>query len=522
MKAETWLRRPFLMALLACPVMLLAQQTPPTAGEAEDGPEERVGTVTSNILNVRARPATHFEVVGQLKQGDKVTVVGEKDEWREIVAPPQTKAWIAARFIDSNGCISAERIRVHSGPGLVFTTFAQVDKGQKVTLVGTPLNGWQRIEAPPGATVWVSSAYVHVPEPEPPPAEEVAADEAPKGEQIAKKAPGKEQEAEGEGQDETASKAKDDGGTEAAAKAETEAAAKDEAEAPQAKTEEQAAVAQKTDQADGGPAAKAETEPPKTEAPPKTEVAAKAETEPPKTEAPPKTEVAAKAETEPPKTEAPPKTEVAAKAETEPPKTEVAAKTPAATKLADTPAAGQVPAKDQPAEAEAKAPATGKAEAASKQPDATAETPAGAAVAAVTPDAAKTPPAAPGQKSDAAAPPAPDPEQTTAVPAETEIVLAEISKPKKPDAPTPVIKPAQVIREGVLFALRAPVAEVATHFLAVRIRSTCYPICYLYSEHLDLNEWELHEVRAHGHEIWYPGWKRPVIEVRSIQLNQTY
>lgn len=91
--------------------------------------------------------------------------------------------------------------------------------------------------------------------------------------------------------------------------------------------------------------------------------------------------------------------------------------------------------------------------------------------------------------------------------AATEMVVA-------PPPPPPV-----VTRNGVLFALRQPAAGVATHLLAVRINRTCYPICYLRSDRVDLSEWELRQVAVQGEECWYKGWERAVIDTKSVHLS---
>lgn len=127
--------------------------------------EPRIGTVTGTVLNVRARPARHYEIVAQLRLGDEVRIVDETDEWYEIVLTIQAKAWIAARFVGADGAVTGSRVRVHSGPGLVFTTFAYVNKGDKVELLGEAVNGWQRIAPPASSTAWISKGFVDVPEP---------------------------------------------------------------------------------------------------------------------------------------------------------------------------------------------------------------------------------------------------------------------------------------------------------------------------------------------------------------------
>jgi len=87
---------------------------------------------------------------------------------------PHTRPWIGAQYISADGVVTADQVRLHCGPGLVFTTFATVKTGIRLDVVGPPVDGWQQVRAPADATAWVSRAYVRVLEPEPPKAPDVA------------------------------------------------------------------------------------------------------------------------------------------------------------------------------------------------------------------------------------------------------------------------------------------------------------------------------------------------------------
>jgi hypothetical protein len=74
-----------------------------------------------------------------------------------------------------------------------------------------------------------------------------------------------------------------------------------------------------------------------------------------------------------------------------------------------------------------------------------------------------------------------------------------------------------VMREGTLTSLKSQGSRACTHLLSVRMEDTLYPVCFLVSSKVSLEEWEGQRVRVHGREIWYPGWKRPVIGVVRVQ-----
>jgi SH3-like domain-containing protein len=139
---------------------------------------KRFGTVTAGVLNVRAKPARHFERIAKFKRGDEVRIVQETDEWLEVLLPQDAKAWVAREFLAPDGVVTATELQVRSGPGVVFTSYATVKKGDALTPLGPPLDEWQQVLAPAGTTGWVNRAYVRLGDPIP--AAAVAKAEEPK------------------------------------------------------------------------------------------------------------------------------------------------------------------------------------------------------------------------------------------------------------------------------------------------------------------------------------------------------
>ena len=139
------------------------------AGDEAAVPAVRKGTATAATLNVRARPGTMYEVVAKLTQGAPVEIVGEQEGWYEIRPPADTEAWVAMRYLDVQGKVTGDEVYVRSGPGAIFSAFGKLTTGEVVERVGAPADEWQRIEAPPQATVWVSSQFIKVEPPPPPP-----------------------------------------------------------------------------------------------------------------------------------------------------------------------------------------------------------------------------------------------------------------------------------------------------------------------------------------------------------------
>ena len=311
---------------------LSAQIPEPAAASAVT----RFGTVTANVLNVRAKPGTYYEIVAKIRKNTRVEIVEATESWLRIRVPGDAKAWIAMSFLNNDGVVTGDRVRIHSGPGLVFSTFAYANKGDEVTPAGAPVEGWQRIKAPPTATAWVSSAFVELePEPEP------------------------------------------------------------------------------------------ELEPAETEPEP--------EPEPAETEPEPEPEPEPDVEVEPA-----PKPEPEPVAEVEP-----------------EPVPAPVPLEPKPA------------------------------------------PPALEPEPEPAPEPAPEPD----------------AEPEPAPAPTDV-----VTLDGILLPLPDTERQLATHVLGVRIRNTCYPVCYLRSSRVNLSDWEMRDVRIRGRGRRFRDWKHPLVEVTGIQI----
>jgi N-acetylmuramoyl-L-alanine amidase len=55
--------------------------------------------VTASVLNIRNGPGTEFDTLPwQLKKGDKIDILSEKNGWLEIEV--KAKAWVSAKFVD--------------------------------------------------------------------------------------------------------------------------------------------------------------------------------------------------------------------------------------------------------------------------------------------------------------------------------------------------------------------------------------------------------------------------------------
>ena len=138
----------------------------PTEPEPTDPPAaQQTGTVTASKLNIRAEAGTDGRYLGYYVRGTKVTVLETKMigavKWGRT-----DKGWISLQYVKIDEpapeavikTVTADVLRVRSGPGTSYDVAARLHKGTKVTILETKtVNGvlWGRI-----SQGWISMDYV--------------------------------------------------------------------------------------------------------------------------------------------------------------------------------------------------------------------------------------------------------------------------------------------------------------------------------------------------------------------------
>lgn len=131
---------------------------------AETPAQNLTGTVkVDDLLRVRSGPGTTYAITAYLQNGAKVTVTEQKTvgstQWGKI-----DKGWISLSYVILDGqdttpqkqtkTVTADCLRVRSGPGTTYKITALLYAGDKVELLETK-TGWGRINAG-----WIDLAYV--------------------------------------------------------------------------------------------------------------------------------------------------------------------------------------------------------------------------------------------------------------------------------------------------------------------------------------------------------------------------
>ena len=138
----------------------------PTEPQPTEPPQStQTGKVTASQLNIRAEAGTDGRWLGYYVRGTKVTILETKRigsvEWGRT-----DKGWISLQYVQLDALVpevvvktvTADVLRVRSGPGTSYAVAARLNKGTKVTILETKTVGdmlWGRIDQG-----WISMDYV--------------------------------------------------------------------------------------------------------------------------------------------------------------------------------------------------------------------------------------------------------------------------------------------------------------------------------------------------------------------------
>lgn len=127
-------------------------------------------TVKGDRTNLRAKPGFDGEILGSLKKGDVVSVIGEVDglaadgkttrSWSKVALPTQVPVWLYRPLIDNKTkAVKSGTVNLRAGPGRNYSEIGKVSEGTTVTIVRS-LEDWIQIEPPTGTYAYVASSLL--------------------------------------------------------------------------------------------------------------------------------------------------------------------------------------------------------------------------------------------------------------------------------------------------------------------------------------------------------------------------
>jgi N-acetylmuramoyl-L-alanine amidase len=156
--------------LVVCFTLVFAVFLPQDIGVAANG----TVTIAESPVNIRNGPGLSYQLVKQVKKGEKFTIIKEKDDWIQIQLSTAKTGWVANWVVTKspNGTTTSSssnsknmsatantnQLRVRSGPGTSFRITGYLNKGQAVSVLDENEN-WLKISASFGEG-WVAREFM--------------------------------------------------------------------------------------------------------------------------------------------------------------------------------------------------------------------------------------------------------------------------------------------------------------------------------------------------------------------------
>ena len=130
------------------------------------------GAATTTV-NIRSGPGTSHHITGSLVRGQRITVTGKAKHGWVKVSLGGSRAYVAAKYLDTKGHLPAlpkkistsgtkvatESLNVRSGPSSSSRIVGHLPEGRRVSLTGAQRGGFAQTEFG-GHRRWVSVAYL--------------------------------------------------------------------------------------------------------------------------------------------------------------------------------------------------------------------------------------------------------------------------------------------------------------------------------------------------------------------------
>lgn len=148
------------VVLMLLPSSSALSQTSSIPSQIENKSETFTGKISRNKVRLRLQPSLEGTIIRELNRGELLLVTGETDEFY-IVRPPQDiKAYVFRTFI-LDGIVEGKHINVRLSPDLEAPVISQLNDGDKVNGVISPLNSkWLEIEPPANAKFYVCKEFI--------------------------------------------------------------------------------------------------------------------------------------------------------------------------------------------------------------------------------------------------------------------------------------------------------------------------------------------------------------------------
>ena len=133
------------------------------AAAAEKAVFPYLAEINTNKVNIRAGQSEGFEKLCILNKGDQVVVVDKSFSWCKIKIPPEAKSFISDKYVKlvdgKNGEVTADRVNIRAAASVDSTALGQLRLGDKISIVNKTA-GWYQIAPPKDFYGWIAENLI--------------------------------------------------------------------------------------------------------------------------------------------------------------------------------------------------------------------------------------------------------------------------------------------------------------------------------------------------------------------------
>jgi hypothetical protein len=118
------------------------------------------GRVTRNKVRMRLQPSLDAPILRELLREDLLIVIGEADDFYAVKPPKDSKAYVFRTFVLDNK-VEGNKVNVRLEPALEAPVIAQLNSGDEINGIISPVNSkWLEITPPASTRFYVCKEYV--------------------------------------------------------------------------------------------------------------------------------------------------------------------------------------------------------------------------------------------------------------------------------------------------------------------------------------------------------------------------
>lgn len=118
------------------------------------------GKLTKNKVRMRLQPNLDGLVIKELNKDDLIVVLGESDDFYAVQPPQDTKGYIFRTFVLDN-VVEGNKVNIRLEPNTDAPVIAQVNQGDRVQGMVSPINSkWLEIAPPTSSRFYIAKEFI--------------------------------------------------------------------------------------------------------------------------------------------------------------------------------------------------------------------------------------------------------------------------------------------------------------------------------------------------------------------------